>query len=312
MIMPASILDPWTILISDMHIGSPAFEQSRGQFREFLEEYAIYAHRLGILGDALELAGNDFDTILSKEGETLDALNRASENVGINYKLGNHDIDLPDRFRSLFPHISVDEPQWKDIILRKRVGNQQAEPKEVHKVLYAGEEKDGMLFDHGYVYDHYFFDNPHRWHWLVRLGDNIERTAGIAIKRTMAETFRNCLAQMAESGLVPSKFAKDNTIGGPARWLELAARDAALYEVYYDRGEPRIRKRYKPLRVVAFGHTHHQTIKPIYDDILREEGDTGAVYVNTGHCIYGDVCFTVIDRKGRVSNYKWSDAKKML
>lgn len=274
------------VKISDMHLGSAQFtSKSEELFVDFIRNYVTTeASELEILGDAFDLAEcGSWGKVMRRSGNAVKALVEVSGKVKVIYRPGNHDINVPFddflatfyRFMGDFPQIELCAPRVENIILRKKVGSDDAAPKEVGRVIYTGEEKDCMLCDHGYIYDHYFSDSlkVKRLNWLIRLNGGLYGMLPKHVNK-MAGSIREELKGMRGD---PSR-----PCGGPMKWLQLAARDAALYRVTGDKNSPVIEKREKPLSYVFFGHTHMPVMCKIYDDVLCEKDPVESHYVNTG------------------------------
>jgi hypothetical protein len=306
-------------VFSDSHLGGDGHPASSEMFCAFLD----YLKRMEGL-EAVTMDGDivgyteagSLGTAVRREERAFALLDELSRRVPTGLVRGNHDIDLPaDELHRYCPRIKLHEPEIKRIILRKELRDDTATPKEVHKVLYTGREEDGMLFDHGYVYDHYFFDNPRKWNWMVRWGDKLEwLTEGPAYSNQRsgaARMFSRRLSQKArsEKTLPWYLFGNDGKMPrGPRKQLELAARDAALYEVVKEGGIYTTRKRSTPLHAVFFGHTHQEpTLARIYDEILKHESPTDSWYINTGCWKYGKSGFALIQPDGSIGVYRWNE-----
>jgi UDP-2,3-diacylglucosamine pyrophosphatase LpxH len=340
------------VYISDTHFGSNIAVPSRPAIQGFLK-YLIHnsdgVDGVELLGDIVDVAAVGMDLALEREKETLLLLGELSGRLferkprqpRVAYRRGNHDIDAnADRFREACGgRIRIHEPAMQRVILRKRVGSRyNATPKHQYHVLYTGFEdrKTMTLCDHGYIYDHYFFENPRKWNWMIRWGENMDNMLkGVNGGRPgdvqkqfedgFARMFTNRLAQKAAAERTAPVFLSEyerEHHSMPMHWLELAARDAAEYMVCPSGKRYVVRKRVnvageggqreRPLRAVIFGHTHQRPMaRPLYDEVRKHRNPIGSAYGNTGCWVNGAGGYiAILDDK--MLAYEWAGGSRNL
>lgn len=290
-----------TVFFSDTHIGSPNFTTEKED-----NLYNFLDHGIDEGVDDLYLVGDGFDLILSEWKDIVSnkrlvwSLNEAGEKTNFHVLVGNHDIGLDhiDDFEGVFPHLKLHGATEKSIVLRGKVGNEFS-PKEAIETLSSGSHirpygKD-IVVAHGYEFDHYFSDDPHRYDTVIRMAGNLKNVLG-----KNADTALLNFWETIRDGL-----GKDPYLRGNRKELLLAARDAALYRPQ----EGVVVRRPSPLHAVIFGHTHHQDKRKLYDEVLEEQKKIKTWYVNTGCWIDNGRCkgsdFTVLYRNDQIRNYNW-------
>jgi predicted phosphodiesterase len=323
-----------TAVVSDFHWGSKCSNDTdRKMFKEFMHYARCECDRLIVLGDAFDIAASgSFDRIVLSRGgmDMVKTVNEAAKDLKVIFIEGNHDSNVPKLFNRVFPKTSLVKHRMQNVIVRKRLAKDTAEPKEIYRMPYAGLEiKLGMagkraLLCHGHNWDHYFVSGDYeRYNWLVRLKNNIHEVYG-QDPEALAYQWKKFIMKLAgNSGSVniPGDIAIPQ--------LRLAARDLALYEIVdamykiFNDGEekiikvPEIKKRSRPLDYIFFGHTHFPGVWNICDDVLNESEPTGSLYINTGYCMtlprngISQLYFTLLHPSdGRAETYEWGQFSK--